>query len=311
VVIPPKAARAQVLDPDDLEDRWQVPFEGGSFAVSFAVAATRTRALDRDLFLFHGEVVVQIPFDRLFAHKTPHFPENPMSTKRWMVMLPSALAVAGVATAKESGPKKLVAPAPSTSASASASVSTTTVTVPSAAGYVAVTAPLSSAPPLHGATIHALVVAAWKLAGVDRDDVLDSLATRARASALLPELRLRTYRTYDAGVRVYRADDVTTLDGASTHVEARMTFRLDRLIFADEEVAIERIRVERAELKQRIATRVVDLCLRFQKARRASNDPTLLESEREDAAIAAVEAVVALDALTGGAASALLFHPTP
>jgi hypothetical protein len=312
----PSTARAQVPDPDDLEDRWHVPFDGGSFAVSFSVAASRIHAIDRDLWHLHGEAVVQIPLDRLFAHQKPHFQEDPMSTKSWMVVLPSALAVAGVATAKESPPKK-VAPASSASgaasgsASASQAFSTTSVSAPSAAGYVSVTAPLAAVPPLKGAMIHALVVAAWKVAGVDRDDVLDSLATRARTSALLPELRLRTYRTYDAGVRVYRTEDVTTLDGASTHVEARMTFRLDRLVFADEEIAIERIRVERAELKQRIATRVVDLSLRFQKARRAAADPTLLESERDEAAIAAVEAVVALDAMTGGAASALFFHPTP
>ncbi|MGZ3478602.1 MAG: hypothetical protein ACXVCJ_29140, partial [Polyangiales bacterium] len=98
VASPPSPARAQVLDSDELEDRWHVPIEGGSFAVSFAVAATRTRAIDRDLFYLRGEVVVQIPFDRLFAHRKPHFQEDPMSTKSWVVVLPSALAVAGVAT---------------------------------------------------------------------------------------------------------------------------------------------------------------------------------------------------------------------
>jgi hypothetical protein len=81
-------------------------------------------------------------------------------------------------------------------------------------------------------------------------------------------------------------------------------------VFADEEVAIERIRLERAELKQRIAMRVVDLCLRWQKARRSASDPTLLETERDEAAIVAVEAMVALDAMTQGTASALLLHPT-
>lgn len=218
-------------------------------------------------------VLVQIPFDRfLYGDK-----ETKMKTK-WAVALPSALAIASVSNSSAADPTPIV---------------------------------VQSLPP---SVIHALVVAAWKCAAVDREEALTNLATRARASALAPEVRLRAYRGIDVGARLYRVDesDRTTLsDGTTSFFEARLTWRLDRLVFAGEEVAIERIRLERAELKQRISAKVLDLVLRYQRARRSAIDPDLLPRERDEAAIQAVESLLALDTLTGGAATGILMRPNP
>jgi hypothetical protein len=89
---------------------------------------------------------------------------------------------------------------------------------------------------------------------------LDSLASRARSSALLPEMRLRAVRNTDHALRwVPTADDptrVTQADGAGLILEASATFRLDRLLFASEELAIERVRQDASEARLKLEARV-------------------------------------------------------
>lgn len=92
---------------------------------------------------------------------------------------------------------------------------------------------------------------------------LEHLVRRARASALLPEARVRILRTSAISARV----DTTPLDeqravtgeGTDLWFEGRLTFRLDRLLFAEEEVSFERMRLERQEHRNRVMSRVVDL----------------------------------------------------
>lgn len=312
----PTPARADVLtddaratghllaDDDVLLDRpWLAPDLGrGTFGVATTFTFGRFVGPNGAVVRFGFEVVVQIPFERLLQKK-----EHTMKKKRWgaAVALPSAIAIASAAKGKPI--KGEPAPAPSTTASI------VTTSSPSVAGVVVVTAPVvvqSLAPN----AVRALIAAAWSAAGVDRDDALSDLAARARASALAPEVRLRAYRGIDAGARIYRVEDsdrATVTDGTQSVFEARLSWRLDRLVFADEEVAIERIRLERAELKQRISAKVLDLLLRFQRARRAALDQDLLAHERDEAALVALESLLALDALTGGAASKLLMRPSP
>ncbi len=315
-------ATGHLLADDDLFiDRgwWSAPLDGGALGVSTTFVVARTNGANGTFTRWGIELVVQIPFERFFgrtarAPASPLWKEDPMARKKWgaVAALP-ALAIAGGAAAKGK-PEKLdsVAPAPTSSASASTTIVTTSA--PSVAGVVAVTAPIV-AKPLPPNAVRALVAAAWKSAGVDRDEALSDLAARARASALAPEVRLRAYRAIDAGARLYRteetADKATVSDGTQNVFEARLSWRLDRLVFADEEVAIERIRVERTELKQRIAGKVVELAIRWQRARRAANDPELLPAERDEAAIVAVECLLGLDALTGGAATSILLSNNP
>jgi hypothetical protein len=213
----------------------------------------------------------------------------------------SARGVAGMPSAPRLAPSVLAA------ARASASPSTTPVASTSASASAVLAAPGASIPP---GALRAVVRAAWHEAGLDGDDRLDELSGRARSAAWAPELRIRAYRGTSAGASVYGAVDAadrsTLSDGVTTLVETRLIWRLDRIVFADEEVAIERIRLERAELRQRLAARVIELALAWLRACRAAEEPALLEPDRELARATATEALLALDALSGGAASKLL-----
>jgi len=313
-VVEDARATGHLLADDDLYvDRGWVtaPLDGGAFGVSTSIALARTNGPNGASFRWGFDVVVQIPFERFFSSK-PRRDEPMSSKKKWgaVAALPGALAMAGGAFAKG----KPVMPAPAASITPTATATIVTTSSPSVAGVVTVTAPIVAAP-LPPNAVRALVAAAWKAAGVDRDEALTDLAARARASALAPEVRLRAYRAIDAGARLYRtedtADKATVTDGTQNVFEARLSWRLDRLVFADEEVAIERIRVERLELKQRIAGKVVDLTIRWQRARRAANDAELLPAERDEAAIVAVECLLALDALTNGGATSILLGSPP
>jgi hypothetical protein len=163
--------------------------------------------------------------------------------------------------------------------------------------------------------LRALVAAALDRAGIADDDALTDLAQRSRRAALLPEVRLRAMHSVTSGAKltqtsVSAADGTTiSLDGSTDLLEGRLLFRLDRFVFADEEVALERLRVERTELRERLVTRVVELFVRWNRARRAANDERASELEREEAALSAAECVLALDALTDGRATRLLASP--
>ncbi len=89
---------------------------------------------------------------------------------------------------------------------------------------------------------------------------LDSLSSRARASALLPELRLRAVRNTDQALRLVPTTDdpyrVTQADGAGLSLEASATFRLDRLLFAREELNVERLRQSAAASRSKLEARL-------------------------------------------------------
>lgn len=133
---------------------------------------------------------------------------------------------------------------------------------------------------------------------------LDRLASRARTSALLPELRLRVTRLVDEAQALspteYDPGRVTASGGVSSWLEARATFRLDRLVFADEEVALEKQREERTQARQKLVDRVLDELFAWQRALAVRDDETQDPEERARAVIAAIEAEASLDVLTGG-----------
>ena len=87
-----------------------------------------------------------------------------------------------------------------------------------------------------------------------RDDVddsrIDAMVARARASAALPETRLRMMKVIDDSSHLgVIPTDTSTYDlaGADLYLEARLTWRLDRLLYADDEPTLERTRLERRE----------------------------------------------------------------
>jgi hypothetical protein len=156
-------------------------------------------------------------------------------------------------------------------------------------------------PELARAAVRAALAAAGKRAARAR---LDSLEGRARTSALLPELSLRAARTTDESLRLTpTADDpyrYTQAGAAALLFEARVAWKLSRLAFADEELAVERLRGERARVEAALIEKVLSALFKWQKALVLSADPLLDPEQRVLHAIAAAEAEVVLDVLTAG-----------
>ena len=158
--------------------------------------------------------------------------------------------------------------------------------------------------------VHAIVNAALRTLGLTDDASIDDLVRRARSSGWVPELRLRAYRSVDIGARLYQsdttADRVSTTDASQLLGEVRLSWKLDRIVFADEEVAIERVKLDRAELRQRTTSRVIDLVVRWSRAHRTAVDAGVHPVERAEAQWTATETLLALDAITRGEASSIL-----
>jgi hypothetical protein len=136
-----------------------------------------------------------------------------------------------------------------------------------------------------------------------RERALDGVASRARLSAALPELRLRAARSRDESLRLApTAEDpyrFTLAGGNGLLLEGQATFRLNRLLFADEELAVERLRVERERGSERRQARVTARVLAWHRAVSRERSAASAE-ERGRAELLRVEAEVELDVLTGG-----------
>jgi len=150
----------------------------------------------------------------------------------------------------------------------------------------------------------ACVQAAWRTHGWSSEGDLDRMGSRARWSAVLPEVRVRAARGWDESFRLaptdsdpYRSQQVT---GTSRWLEGRLIWRLDRVVFSDEEVPIERLRMQRVEARSRLAGKVVAALFEWQKAHLAAGDPTLSAQEHLNAVVQRAEAEAVLDVLTGG-----------
>jgi hypothetical protein len=139
---------------------------------------------------------------------------------------------------------------------------------------------------------------------VNPDAPIDAIASRARAAALLPELRLRASHTADEGQSLsptsYDPQRITATGGTSIWLEARATWKLDRLVFADEEVALERARAQRAEQRERLTERVLTLLFAWQRALALEDDGRASPEEHLAASLRVIEAEAELDLVTGG-----------
>ncbi|MBI5537186.1 MAG: hypothetical protein HY898_30980 [Deltaproteobacteria bacterium] len=148
------------------------------------------------------------------------------------------------------------------------------------------------------------VQAAWRAHGWAADQDLDRMGNRARWSAALPEVRLRAARGWDESFRLtptdsdpYRSQETS---GASRWLEGRLIWRLDRVMFSDEEIPIERLRMQRADARSRVAGKVLSALFDWQKATLAVADPLLSSQEHINALLAQAEAEAVLDVLTAG-----------
>jgi hypothetical protein len=133
---------------------------------------------------------------------------------------------------------------------------------------------------------------------------IDALASRARTSAVLPELRLRVARIVDDGQSLmpteYDPTRVTATGGTTLWLDARATWRLDRLVFADEEVPLERMRHERAEAQAKLVKRVLEALFSWQKGMARMGDPAATAEQHLAATLQVLEAEAELDLMTDG-----------
>ena len=135
---------------------------------------------------------------------------------------------------------------------------------------------------------------------------LNDLSSRARWSAALPRLRLRVTRLIDESSSLsptsYDAERQTARGGTRLWLEARTTWRLDRALFADEEIRLERLRYRTSEARRRAARDVLEVLFAWQRAAVALVD---LETDAavEECRAALVheqQLAIELDLLTGG-----------
>jgi hypothetical protein len=152
----------------------------------------------------------------------------------------------------------------------------------------------------------ACVAAALRASGLGVDDSrIDALVARARASALLPETRMRAMRLMtDAAhdTTLATTDGTTYYDavGANLVLELRLTWRLDRLLFAGDETAFERTRLERENARSRLAARTLELLFAWRRAGLEAEGAESGSPEELQARLRESEALATLDVLTSG-----------
>lgn len=150
----------------------------------------------------------------------------------------------------------------------------------------------------------AAVAASWRAAGLGVDDArIDAIVSRARWSGVLPEARVRVIR-WD-GARLYDdspADTTPPHDSttASLGMEARLTWRLDRLLFSEDEPSFERIRIERQDARARIAAKALEALFHWQRALLDLGAAEKGSHDETDAALRVAESEAVLDVLTDG-----------
>jgi hypothetical protein len=166
-------------------------------------------------------------------------------------------------------------------------------------------APLPAHLAIDAALARGAVRTAWRVSGIEVNDArIDQMISRSRLSVLLPETRVRVVQMLQDGEHttsyVNTAGTIVDISGSTTTLEARLTWRFDRLLFAGDEPTLERIRLEREEARNRIGGRVLELLFAWQRAlldEAASDADSHAEVE---ATLRQCEAEISLDVLTGG-----------
>ena len=99
------------------------------------------------------------------------------------------------------------------------------------------------------------------------------------------------------------SEDGTTLYdaiGANFVFELRLTWRLDRLVYAGDEPTLERVRLEREEARSRMATRTLEALFAWERAGTEASEAVTGSHEEMAAELRRAEASATLDVLTGG-----------
>jgi hypothetical protein len=150
------------------------------------------------------------------------------------------------------------------------------------------------------------VAAAWRTSGLGADDArIDAMASRSRSSALLPETRLRAMRLWTDATR---ATTLTTADGTNYYdtigahlaLEVRLTWRLDRWLYAGDEPTLERVRLLRQEARSRLGMRTLEVLFAWERAIVEASLAVAGSEQELDARMREQEKRGTLDVLTGG-----------
>jgi hypothetical protein len=149
------------------------------------------------------------------------------------------------------------------------------------------------------------VQAALETAGLgSSSDSLDDLGTRARWSAVLPELRLRVSRLVDESASLspteYDAERQTSSGGTSLLLEARGTWQLDRALFGEQEVQIARLRQALDDERRRTGREALALLFEWQRAVLVALDPWVPAEQCQAAWLKVEQLGTELDVVTGG-----------
>jgi len=142
----------------------------------------------------------------------------------------------------------------------------------------------------------------WDAAAAPR--ALDSLLSRSRSSATLPEVRLAAGTSRDQSLRLTPTltdpAKFTQDGGRDLWFEARLTWHLEQVLFSHDEIAIERLKAQALESRRQLVRQVLEALLGWQRARQAQGSETLAEEERHAAELRELAAVLRLDAWTDG-----------
>lgn len=164
--------------------------------------------------------------------------------------------------------------------------------------------------------VNATLSAAYRASGRARaHSRFASLSSRARASAALPELRLRAARSTDESLRLTPSSSdpyrYTQAGGVTLSFEGQATWRLDRLVFADEEISIEHLAQNRSRSDSALTERVLRTLFDWQRARLTAVREDIEPDARLEAELRALEAALRLNVLTGGWFSAHVDNGSP
>ena len=150
------------------------------------------------------------------------------------------------------------------------------------------------------------VAAALRASGLGADDArIDALMDRARASAWLPETRTRAMRLWNDAAHTTTVASTDTANfydavGANLVLELRLTWRLDRLLYAGDEPTLERVRLERQDARSRLAARTLEVLFAWQRAIVGADEAVPGSRDAIENRLRAAEAQATLDVLTAG-----------
>lgn len=183
-------------------------------------------------------------------------------------------------------------------------------------GSAAVLASAHPALPVTPSVVKSAVLAAYRAAHLLSEETIDSMASRARWRGLVPDIHLRAMRLWDDSAKLdltaAESDWRTTdLAHANLWLEARASFRLERLMFASEELGVARFRLLQSTAAQRLALRVVSTLSLWQRLWLENRAAPRDSAPAFEASLRMAEVEHLLDVMTSGWFSAWRSHQEP